>query len=202
MIGHRFTRLLVVSQTNSVKVGIKRVSSRRAYVCRCDCGAEIVVTSNNLKTGNSKSCGCFKADATHAAKFIHGRNASDPTYSSWTAMHSRCSNTRREKYERYGGRGISVCDRWGEFEKFLADMGERPSGMTLDRIDVDGNYEPDNCRWATPSEQARNKSTNRFVEINGSRMILEDAAQMHGMLQSTLHKRLARGMSIEEAVLK
>lgn len=157
--GKRFGRL----------VAKKRQTGSR-WLCRCDCGNEVSVFTGKLNSGHTQSCGCLHIDRAIAANTIHGQGSSktgriSPTYKSWQQMKRRCYNPNHDAYSYYGGRGITVCERWrNSFEAFLEDMGDRPDGMTIDRIDTDGNYEPDNCRWATHSEQMRNRRNNAIQE--------------------------------------
>jgi len=132
------------------------------WKCECRCGKIIFVRSGGLCSGHTKSCGCLRQETTRKRSYKHGHRiggAVSAEYHSWHSMKQRCENENREKYRRYGARGISVCRRWrNSFENFLKDMGKRPgSGYSLDRIDNNGNYEPGNCRWATAKQQARNK---------------------------------------------
>lgn len=159
-IGDKFSRLIVSEIGLTLFAGKKRPACR----CRCECGTERVVLSQSLRTGNTKSCGCLKAEARSA--LTHGRSRDrGPTYRSWLSMTARCTSRANKRWPRYGGRGIKVCARWSGvdgFVNFAADMGERPVGKSIDRKDNDGNYEPSNCRWSTPAEQNRNNSRNKL----------------------------------------
>lgn len=133
------------------------------WKCTCDCGNTRSVVAYSLRHGRSVNCGCMRREQVRARATTHGHTAS-PTYTAWANMIQRCKNARNKRFKDYGGRGIKVCDRWHGFTVFLADMGEKPPGLTLDRIDNDGNYEPGNCRWATAAEQRANKRARRRRE--------------------------------------
>jgi len=157
--GKKFGRLLVLSAD-------KFSNSKRHIVwkCMCDCGNETSAIGSELRLGHKRSCGCFHLDVLLETHTKHGHAKAgqlSSTYISWASMHTRCSNKNSINFKHYGGRGISVCDRWKSFENFLADMGERKDGMSIDRIDVNGNYEPNNCKWSTHSEQ--NKNQRRYL---------------------------------------
>ena len=134
------------------------------WLASCDCGRLTVVGGSRLRSGNTKSCGCRNSEVAEARVLIHGHGRHDdlsPEYRTWKAMRQRCMNPRAKNYRHYGGRGITVCERWNTFTNFLADMGPKPKGRSIDRINNDGNYEPSNCRWATPKEQAKNTRKRR-----------------------------------------
>jgi hypothetical protein len=186
----RFGRFLVLRRAND-----HLSPSGRRYVmwlCRCDCGQERAVLGDNLRSGATASCGCFKLDQTRKAKTTHGHRAgakSSHVYGVWAAMHRRCRNPQDKSWVNYGGRGIKVCPQWHDFAVFLGDMGEPHKGMTLDRIDVNGDYCPENCRWATMREQQNNRSNNRRVVHRGISMTLADASRKSGIEYSVLYAR-------------
>lgn len=169
--------------------------------CRCDCGNVRDVRAEDLKSGNSKSCGCIQREKARARFLTHGKSKTK-LYSVWCQMKRRCINPNDGKFADYGARGITVCERWREsFEAFERDMGPRPKGFTLDRIDNDGNYEPNNCRWAKPATQSRNNRKNIWVEHEGRRMVAADFAAIMGVTSKSLYKVMSRdGLSPHDAV--
>lgn len=158
--GMRYGMLTVVSHSHSV-FRSKRHGSYQFWNCICDCGGTTVVLANNLINGNTTSCGCQGSRATLRERMTtHGMTGS-PAYKVWQGMLDRCRYPSHVSWEYYGAKGVKVCERWMSFENFIADMGDRPDGMTLDRIDPFGDYEPSNCRWADWETQAKNKRGNR-----------------------------------------
>jgi hypothetical protein len=170
LVGLKFGRLTVLSRAPNGKSGIR-------WLCRCECGALKDVSTQSLKYGHTQSCGCLAREATSARSKRHGHASPysrTPTYRSWEAMIRRTTNPVSSNWDTYGGRGISVCHEWRDFSVFLSDMGERPDGTTLDRTDPNGDYEPDNCRWASSSVQSRNT---RSTKIN-----MSDAEDIRAMV--------------------
>lgn len=174
--GQRFGSLTVVR--------FERMAGRaNAYLLQCDCGKTSVTTAQKLLKGKTRSCGCVRAARHGHAR--HGGKASR-AYSKWGGMRERCLNPSNKNFSDYGGRGIAICERWQKFENFLADMGEPPEGMTIDRINNEGNYEPGNCRWATVTEQNRNKRTSAILEYRGERRTISHWAESLGVSKSVL----------------
>ena len=165
----------------------------RRWVCRCVCGTLTTVRQSHLRTGNTRSCGCLYER--------HGMYRV-PQYQAYDQMNRRCSNPNDKGFANYGGRGITVCDRWKHsFAAFLEDMGERPSKKhSLDRIDNDGPYSPDNCRWGTREQQNNNKRTNRFLIFHGETLTISQWARRLHVHFCTLQYRLRRGWSVERTL--
>lgn len=167
--------------------------------CTCDCGATSTPTLNSIKRGTAKSCGC----KGHPGPITHGEllNGKTSEYGIWSIMKERCQNPHNKTFARYGGRGITVCDRWQSFANFLADMGRRPSPQhSIERIDNAGPYSPDNCKWATRKEQGRNKRNNVLITFNGETLLLIEWAERTGIRIATLRARIYTGWSPERAI--
>lgn len=200
--GERFGRLTVVALAPSRATPSGSV--KRYWYCSCDCGVSVVVSSGGLRSGGSQSCGCFHRERASAGSLTHGHSVEtkrSPTYRTWQAMLTRCTNPRQKGWKNYGGRGIHVCARWSEsFEAFLADMGDRGEGMTIERIDNEMGYEPGNCRWAVKDEQQRNSRANRLVTAFGETAILAEWAEWTGIPSGRIRRRLELGWTPEAAV--
>jgi len=168
---------------------------RTLWRCRCECGRTTVVETGNLIHGRTRSCGA-------AVCKLWGRGVSRTAeYESWCNAKARCYNRNVDNFADYGGRGIRMCDRWrGSFAAFLSDMGPRPIGLTLDRKDRNGPYAPDNCRWATDSEQANNRRNNHVVVYHGEARTIAEWARQLGLNRTTIHYRLAKGWSVQDAM--
>lgn len=184
--GQRFGRLV------AVKPNALNKHKRWDWEYICDCGNTLITDAGGPRSGNTRSCGCLRSEATSARMATH-RKGGTPEHRAWAHMLRRCRSPDEPMYPQYGGRGIRVCDRWLKFENFLADMGEKPPGLSLDRIDVNGNYEPNNCRWATWLQQANNKQFNRRTEYMGETITITELARLTGLSIKTIDTRWCRG---------
>jgi hypothetical protein len=203
----RFGRLTVLSEAPRI-ISPSGFAALAANV-RCDCGTVQVVRAGCLKFGDTRSCGCLQRELTAVAiadrSRTHGQSGKSSRtveYSTWGTMKRRCYSPDDEQYHRYGGRGIAVCDRWRDsFEAFYEDMGQRPPNAdSIERNDVDGNYEPTNCRWATATEQARNRRNTIFVTIGHERRPMIEWAEMNGIPYQTAYRRMIKGWTDRDAV--
>ena len=199
IIGRKFNKLTVVASVQNDNGIYNR------FQCLCDCGNTTVVRKWDLIGSAAarpiKSCGkCYN----HIGRISHGAmlgGKPSTTYRSWMNMKQRCLNPKNRNYSKYGGRGITVWDRWiNSFENFLADMGRRPDATSLDRIDNTKGYSPTNCRWATTKEQSRNKRSNRLVECNGQKKTVVEWSEIASINQRTLTKRLNKGWEPQKAI--
>ena len=190
--GQRYVRLVALERLPAKS----KTDTNARWFCRCDCGVGVVAYGQDLQKGKVKSCGCLNAERI----MQHGMSNTH-VYAVWQAMLQRCENPNAQRYSDYGGRGISVCQGWHRFEAFFADMGNRPKGYSLDRIDNDGNYRKDNCRWALTKQQANNKRINRIIEFNGEKRTLAEWAERVGLGWYTLRSRLdVYGWNIEKSL--
>ena len=195
--GQKFGRLTIISLHHISNIP----KSREFYLCKCDCGNETVVEKWNLKTKHTTSCGCFAKDLKSKIKSIHGLSK-HKIYGIWVGMKNRCYNKNEPVYYRYGGRDIIVCDEWkNDFMAFYnwSMANGYQEGLTIDRINNNGNYEPSNCRWITRKEQCRNRSTNKIFSYNGKSYCVMEWAKKIGIKYHTLLHRLNSGWEIERA---
>ena len=191
--GQTFGRLTVIGFVGMITNGLTM------WLCICDCGSETIVVKASLNNGSTKSCGCLHKEITAISSTTHGMHKA-AEYRVWDAMIQRCTNPNNKKFENYGGRGITICKKWLKFDNFISDMGKRPSNKhTIDRINNDGCYAPDNCHWITQAEQMRNTRRNHVVTFVGKTQCLTDWAIELGMNPQTLFTRVRRGWSIERA---
>ena len=207
IIGQRFGKLIVIKYLYTKYSKSNRKS--HYFLCKCDCGNEVSFERNAIKSGHSKSCGCNKGDL-----FMPKHNMSNTKfYKNWYGMKDRCNNPNNPAYYNYGGRGIKVCDRWLEsFENFRDDMYESylehvaiygEDNTSIDRIDVNGNYCPENCRWATNKIQANNKRTTHYITYNGETMSLAQFAHKYSspkVTYSTIYSRIENGWDLDRAI--
>ena len=194
--GKTFGRLTVLSFVGRTKKG------EALYLCKCKCGKEKVIKGPSMVSGQTVSCGCRKKEILHdtAYKHYHGKR-NTRAFNTWCSMIQRCCNLNHTSYKEYGGRGITVCERWKEFISFFEDMGERPSGTQLERIDNNKGYFPENCCWASRKEQARNRRTTMFLALDGEIKPVEVWSEELGIDAPTIRARVSRwGWSDEEAL--
>lgn len=189
LTGKRFGRLLITE--------LSHIKNKCAYWKGiCDCGNEKITNSKSLQNGHCKSCGCIRSETTRDLKMSHGMTKTTE-YGIWINMKARCYRKQSTSYKNYGGRGIKVCDRWlNSFENFISDMGLKPSKRhSIDRIDVNGDYNPENCRWATTEQQFRNKRTALLLEIDGEVKTITEWARWFDISYCTVYKRKKKGIT-------
>jgi hypothetical protein len=195
--GNVYGRLRVIHKDSS--------SSKAYWMCVCECGTYKSIAQNNLRAGKSTSCGCFMREQVSISRTSHGRSR-DPIYEIFKGLLARCLNENHHAYNSYGGRGITVCDRWhrdtpNAFENFLEDMGERPSNKhSIDRINNDGDYSPGNCQWANSTAQANNRSSNRNLTYKGSTCTIAQWSLKLGVNAGTISVRKQRGWTDAQAL--
>ena len=192
LTGASYGRLSVVSRSENK-------GNLTAWNCICECGANVSVRASDLRNGTTRSCGCLHKEVVSKNFTTHGKSKTN-TYRIWASMMSRCTDINAINFKHYGGRGVSVCDEWRNFDAFYRDMGERPQGKSIERLNNNKNYSNDNCIWASRYTQSHNKRNNRDITFNGVTMHLSQWAESLNMTTSTLWKRLNRGWSVERAL--
>lgn len=198
LTGQKFERLFVL------EIDGKTNDNHYKWKCRCDCGKVVSVSGASLRQGLTKSCGCYSADKTSEIFKIHGEKGTQ-LHNTWCAMKSRCNNTNDGFYKDYGGRGIRVCDEWNKSNGYIlfrdwANTNGYVRGLTIDRIDVNGDYEPSNCKWSTWKEQANNKRNNHFITYNGKTQTMTEWADEYKIDFKVLSSRILYGWSTERAL--
>lgn len=199
LTGLRFGRLVVLAYSH--RHTSPSGGGKAMWHCRCDCGNAVVASGSNLRGGNTTSCGCFRVEVTTANNTTHGQSKSGE-YHSWFAMKQRCTNSKSAMYHLYGGRGISVCERWTDsFEDFLQDMGPKPTpNHSIERRENSGNYEPDNCHWATTKQQNNNQRSNVRITHGGKTLNIAQWSSLLGIPRPTLYNRVRRGWSLDQVL--
>ena len=200
LTGQRFGKLVVLGRNKEKQSNKKHVM----WDCVCDCGNYTTVAGNHLNSGHTRSCGCLGVESIRTRCVTHGMT-NTPLYRVFRAIHNRCEDPNNKEYHRYGGRNISVCEEWksnGGFQAFYewAINNGYKKGLTIDRIDCDGNYEPSNCRWATYKVQNNNRSNNRLIEYNGMIYTLSELSEISTVEYSTLKYRLDNGWDVQKAI--
>lgn len=159
LTGLTFGRLTVLKRAD------RRSNVGALWLCACACGETSIALTLKLRRGLTVSCGCYRKESAGARARTHGQSRSGGAYRTWKEMRNRCNNPKATQFKWYGGRGVKVCPRWSSFELFLEDMGERPRGLTLDRVDNDADYTPENCQWLSPLEQTRKQKKNKLQHV-------------------------------------
>lgn len=193
LTGKKFSELTVLEKSHSDK----NYSIR--WKCQCNCGNIVYPTTNYLTSGNTRSCGCLQRKLTGDRFRTHGKRH-EKIYIVWMHMINRCDDQKYDSYSRYGGRGIKVCSEWYDFMNFYNDMGDPPSGLTIDRIDNNKGYYKANCKWSTRKEQARNRRSNKYLTFDNRTLLVTDWAAHLGVTDEQINKRLYRGWTVEEAL--
>jgi hypothetical protein len=201
MTGQRFGRWTVISRSEEINP-----EGKAMWLCRCDCGVVRSVIGRSLRAGLSMSCGCLNLELTRERiirrSTTHGMTGS-PEFSSWMSMLTRCHSPSSKAYPAYGGRGIWVCDLWRwSFEEFYRDMGSRPRGTSIDRIDLSGHYCPMNCRWATNQQQLDNRSITAWIEFDGRKRTVRQWAEITGLTMAAIYTRIYAGWSVEDTLTR
>lgn len=198
LTGIKFGRLLVVSFSGYLPDGGTSTKKHAEWQCNCDCGNTKRISAASLKKSHTQSCGCYQKDTTSLATITHNKSKTK-IYHVWQGIKERCYNQKNSQFTNYGGRGITVCQRWlDSFENFLADMGQPPSiKHSIDRINNDGDYEPSNCRWATNTEQCRNMRKTVFVEYNGKVLSRIEWSSILGISDAALRHRLKKWKTVK-----
>jgi len=202
IIGLKFGRLTVKSLVEKTK---KYGKNWETYLCVCECGNEKIVSRNNLFSKNVNSCGCLQREAVRAIGHKNLKHGKVPKklYRVWEGMHERCRDIKNVSYPRYGGRGITVCPEWNDYIEFRdwALKNGYKEGVSIDRIDNNGNYEPSNCRWVELSVQSQNKRSNRHITINGETLTHSEWEKKLGLTRGVIYSRIYAGWTEEAAVL-
>lgn len=194
--GQRFNRLIAIKNVKNPK------ATGALWEFICDCGKSKIMKGQPVRLGLVKSCGCLNNEIKRDRFLIHGESE-HPLYKIWNGMMHRCYAKNSRDYQSYGGRGITVCKSWQESPSNIhKDMGDRPYKASIDRIDVNGNYEPSNCRWATPMIQGGNKRNNVIYEVFGEKLHFAEICRKYNIKESTLSNRIKLGMTIENAITK
>ena len=197
LLGQRFGRLVVIDEAPN------SANSSTLWCCKCDCGNEMITRAANLKSGHVKSCGCFRREVIAKRSTSHG-GSNSRIYGIWRKMIARCENQKNENYRRYGARGVRVCAEWHDFTNFRdwAEKAGYTDMLSIDRIDVNGDYEPSNCRWADAKTQSNNRRSNNLITIGIETRTFAEWCAISGVKYKTAHRRLETGHTIEEVFSK